>query len=454
MMFSTKIKVYSKYMETILAPNGFQGPTSGLDINKWKHYPGNDNVAFSLFAKDNCIVVKLVLQHSFTLEEISFPINDSTNTIQFTEMAPALSVKYLGFQNENRVMNRFQVVFNTVEDFERVSSILKYLKCAIKIAKTTGQYKPIERPIQQIISSNLNNEVSLNQGRTAWDNNDTQSNLNLYNNNVMGNNLDFHSEKRRDTIGIIETQLQDSQYFSEYSGENIGNYFDKMNVNLNNSPGSIKAFATNNTTIDKKNLLAKYSGAEIDYSLNNATTGIYRKKPLLQENNSPSQENNMTLAHAKSQTAKSASNIEIDNSQVSNKLDRDILLEGSNKAMLNSTYNFKISEDRGITKDYNKTTSANEKNVVKNCPDNESGNSDNILQNNLDKENIQKGIDEIDSSYLDNSKTSTNLPIEQKGAALRDIRISKVLIKRKLGDEKFNRWVRKDIFFEITVYFY
>ncbi|CCD26460.1 Rec114p NDAI_0H02860 [Naumovozyma dairenensis CBS 421] len=148
-MFSSPLKLYSKFEEPILAPLGFQTKQKPLPLDKWKHHSQTSPelpLTFQLLhfnpninGISHSIVSFRVISGdpvgNFTiLEEVCSPIAPlSSQIIQFSAKSPTLSCKYLSNETNGVVyLRRFQISLEKDVDFARICSILISMQFVMK----------------------------------------------------------------------------------------------------------------------------------------------------------------------------------------------------------------------------------------------------------------------------------------------------------------------------------
>lgn len=138
-IFTAPVKFYSTYPELIPAPRGFDTTFSPLEASKWQHFPIGvpSKLSFSMGKDMICHIV--VTWNGRTTETVKINLLESARTVQFTAHSPAISCKYIVLMGSGMFLRRFQVSLTTGEDFDRLSVVLSRLRLAVKPARPPGR---------------------------------------------------------------------------------------------------------------------------------------------------------------------------------------------------------------------------------------------------------------------------------------------------------------------------
>ncbi|CAI4049791.1 hypothetical protein SUVZ_13G2660 [Saccharomyces uvarum] len=135
---SVIIKKYSKYTIPSLAPKGFNSVLDPPHIDKWQHLSVNCTLQFLVLLEDSGqISLQVILNNSTFLENIRLPLGCNHDSIQFTCKCPIISCKYISEEFGPKVLKRFQINLSNEMDFNRIVISLKNLSFIIKTAKTS-----------------------------------------------------------------------------------------------------------------------------------------------------------------------------------------------------------------------------------------------------------------------------------------------------------------------------
>ncbi|CAB4254467.1 similar to Saccharomyces cerevisiae YMR133W REC114 Protein involved in early stages of meiotic recombination [Maudiozyma barnettii] len=157
--FSIPIKTYSKYEGTIVVPFGFNTPSIQLDNQKWRHFNRNYQITFNLqIIQKNIISIKTMMGETTVLDDITITIGDQNDHIRCSSRCPSLSCKYLKQENGIQVLKRFQLEFNNSIEFTSVKKSLQAITINIKEYHPTGT-----QPIFNNNNNNNNNNNSFSQ---------------------------------------------------------------------------------------------------------------------------------------------------------------------------------------------------------------------------------------------------------------------------------------------------
>lgn len=130
---SIPIRLYSTYGDFINAPNGFDIPANQLDKTKWKHF--NQNYFISLVIErfgGNRVTLTLTSRENIILDILSTIVGNANNHFKLSCRSPSLSCKYLKEENGSQILKRFQIEFINSTDFSNTLIILKSLSIPIK----------------------------------------------------------------------------------------------------------------------------------------------------------------------------------------------------------------------------------------------------------------------------------------------------------------------------------
>lgn len=133
--FSALVKFYSTYSEAIPAPDGFETPVAPLDPSKWQHFPVECPITLSvgLESNNNCVIE--VSWNARTLDMARINLLHSARVIQFTARSPTISCKYMVWKNSVPCVQRFQVTLSSGDDFRNLHSVLTAIHLVVKPAR-------------------------------------------------------------------------------------------------------------------------------------------------------------------------------------------------------------------------------------------------------------------------------------------------------------------------------
>lgn len=140
--FSALVKFYSTYSEAIPAPDGFETPVAPLDPSKWQHFPVECPITLSvgLESNNNCVIE--VSWNARTLDMARINLLHSARVIQFTARSPTISCKYMVWKNSVPCVKRFQVTLSSCDDFRNLHSVLTAIHLVVKPARPAMSQPP------------------------------------------------------------------------------------------------------------------------------------------------------------------------------------------------------------------------------------------------------------------------------------------------------------------------
>ncbi|AQZ09186.1 REC114 (YMR133W) [Zygosaccharomyces parabailii] len=173
------VKVYSRYGEHILAPLGLDTPSRHLEVNKWQHFPSVARIAL-IIMKDGTNVIFKVVWDGALLEYARVDLKSTDSIIQFSAKSPSISCKYM---LAPRLMKRFQVTFNCESEFMKACSLIASLGVKVKQARPTpsensrlvpshclplfGGQAPTQTPLQSTFSQTSMQDYNFSQSQWA-----------------------------------------------------------------------------------------------------------------------------------------------------------------------------------------------------------------------------------------------------------------------------------------------
>lgn len=418
---SVIIKKYSKYTIPSLAPKGFNSVLEPPHIDKWQHLSVNCTLQFRVLLEDSGqVALQVILNNSTFLEHIRLPLGSNHDLIQFTCKCPIISCKYISEEFGPKVLKRFQINLSNEMDFNRIVISLKNLSFIVKTAKTS-----------------------------------------IARNTMINQTLDFSNSKE-------------------------GNFIDNNNANNNNAntyKNSSVQFQTQNMVMDFSQLYQEKSGRELNNCSN--TTFPIANLPMTQQNfptaeisvEHLTQDLNTPLATQSIPSPPEPFGVKL--SEVSQPLSNNLRHSPTTK---NEKRNTAISFDLPFEKG---TTLHNDNNLldVTDLPKGRQEKEDlvqirssanvvttlatlgSLEKENATKQNKEKVDDKLSGSQnvahtneyqkrkeiplcslINGTETETTLVQEEKMVAKKISRdsprkISKRLIKEKLKDEEFMKWV-------------
>ncbi|GAV51811.1 hypothetical protein ZYGR_0AF02820 [Zygosaccharomyces rouxii] len=111
--FSLPLKFYHAYLENIYAPQGLGTSSRHLEKHKWRRFGPEAQMKFTVRKEGNYITVK-VTRNGQALDYALVNSNEGRGMIQFCERKPSISCKYMISSSH---MRRFQVTFGNDLDF-------------------------------------------------------------------------------------------------------------------------------------------------------------------------------------------------------------------------------------------------------------------------------------------------------------------------------------------------
>lgn len=160
--FSAKVRLYSKYVDQFSAPYGLNTKCKlGLQMEKWLHFPADRDITFQLrMLNDRALqirVVSLFNNEVTLLEDITTSVVPDNMYVQFSVKSPAIACKYLTMADNQLFINRFQVTLGNDAEFLEVYQILRHLKFRLKCGRTipSSNLAPFER-FQDMSTINAN----------------------------------------------------------------------------------------------------------------------------------------------------------------------------------------------------------------------------------------------------------------------------------------------------------
>lgn len=134
------IKFFSQYSKDIPITNGVETQMSQLDMSKWIHFPTRDKFIFQLYYHDDAQLIMTVLGNDVhVIEQFSVSKQDielkRVSHIQFSIKSPTISCKYLKLSNNLLVQRRFQMTLENKQDFDNLVHLFAQVNIAVKNAK-------------------------------------------------------------------------------------------------------------------------------------------------------------------------------------------------------------------------------------------------------------------------------------------------------------------------------
>lgn len=242
---SVPIRLYSTYSDFINAPQGFDTPASQLDKTKWKHY--NQNYFISLVIErfgGNRVTLTILSRENVILDILSTIVGNTNNHFKLSCRSPSLSCKYLKQENGSQVLRRFQIEFINNSDFSNTLIILKSLSIPIK------EFPPVPTPsllIRNYSATNPSSNYSVPSAR----------NHTIIENTYKGSDSFIEQESQFPSTQT-EPSILSQQSFLPYT--NIGVF-----QNITNEAGSL-AFGNVNPSQENpgNNILNKYVTTNAD----------------------------------------------------------------------------------------------------------------------------------------------------------------------------------------------
>ncbi|SMN19184.1 similar to Saccharomyces cerevisiae YMR133W REC114 Protein involved in early stages of meiotic recombination [Maudiozyma saulgeensis] len=157
--FSIPIKTYSKYDGTIIAPYGFNSLSPQFDNKKWQHFNHNYQITFLIeIVQEKLISIRTVMGSTTLLDDILTTVDGLNEGIRCSSRCPSLSFKYLKQENRVQVLKRFQLEFNNSTEFSSVKKTLQAIRLNIK------EFPPVhtQQTMKKNCSSN-NNIINYSQ---------------------------------------------------------------------------------------------------------------------------------------------------------------------------------------------------------------------------------------------------------------------------------------------------
>lgn len=139
--FSAKVKLYSKYLDQFPAPYGLNTRCKlGSQMEKWLHFPADRDINFQLrMLNDKTLQIRVVSHFNnevTLLEDITTKVVPDNMYVQFSVKSPAVACKYLSVTDNQLFINRFQITLGSDTEFLEVYQILQHLKFRLKCGRT------------------------------------------------------------------------------------------------------------------------------------------------------------------------------------------------------------------------------------------------------------------------------------------------------------------------------
>ncbi|CAL9735391.1 hypothetical protein MOSE0_H04830 [Monosporozyma servazzii] len=133
------IKFFSQYSKDIPITNGVETQMCQLDMSKWLHFPTRDKFMFQLCYYDNQLIMTVMGNNVHVLEQFSASKQDielkRVSHIQFSIKSPTISCKYLKLSNNILVQRRFQMTLENKQDFDNLVHLFTQVNIIVKNAK-------------------------------------------------------------------------------------------------------------------------------------------------------------------------------------------------------------------------------------------------------------------------------------------------------------------------------
>ncbi|KAG0670793.1 hypothetical protein C6P45_001802 [Maudiozyma exigua] len=246
---SVPIKLYSTYYGSINAPHGFDIPANQLDKSKWRHF--NQNYFISLVIErfgGNRVTLTTTSRENVILDILCTTVGNSNNHFKLSCRSPSLSCKYLKQENDCQILRRFQIEFLNNSDFSNTLIILKSLNIPVK------EFTPVLS--NSIPTTNYmfnNNPISLTRSYAFVENNSTGNDSfielesQLTSSQMGSSNLKKKDSIPQDThgecgkkISTADTLLSDNlNPFQENPGNNMLNKHNSNDIEANESQAKL-----------------------------------------------------------------------------------------------------------------------------------------------------------------------------------------------------------------------
>ncbi|CAR25811.1 ZYRO0A08646p [Zygosaccharomyces rouxii] len=171
--FSFPLKFYHAYLENIYAPQGLNASSRHLEKIKWRRFGPEAQMQFTVRREGNYTIVK-VTRNGQALDYALVNSNEGRKLIQFCAKKPSISCKYMISSTH---MRRFQVAFDNDSDFSDATNKIIGLGLIVVRAHMPPVISQSAAPPQCSSQTPLQSMLSLLNQRATNDNAFPQSQL-------------------------------------------------------------------------------------------------------------------------------------------------------------------------------------------------------------------------------------------------------------------------------------
>ncbi|CAL9730422.1 hypothetical protein MOUN0_J05204 [Monosporozyma unispora] len=243
------IKFFSQFLEDIPISNGVETQMSQLDMSKWKHFSENENFKFKLKYENEALTLTVWINNVQPLEHIIISKQDielkRLNHVQFSIKSPRISCKYLKLSNNfNLVQRRFQMTLEKEDDFNKLIQLFKQINFVVKEAKVLKEAINTTPFLSQDSPNHFTSQALANQFPNGFNHTKEQT---------MKNITSLNTTVDEDTT-LLETQREESVNFKLPVGS-----FIRTDPCYYSQPQQSKYFQfTNTSTLDDPNYNNKH----------------------------------------------------------------------------------------------------------------------------------------------------------------------------------------------------
>ncbi|CAI4048395.1 hypothetical protein SKDZ_13G2590 [Saccharomyces kudriavzevii ZP591] len=414
---SVIIKKYSKYTVPSIAPKGFYSLLEPPQLDKWQHLSTNCTLQFQILLEDSGqVVIHVILNNSTLLEHIRLPLGNNHDLIQFSSKCPIISCKYISEEYGPKMLRRFQINLPSDLEFNRIVICLRNLNFIMRTAKTSIAQNTIKN---QVLDNSNNKRAEVSE----------DNNLGTYSN--------------------FNTQFQTQNMIMDFSQC----YQEESERELSNRP---------NRTLPRRNfsmVQQSFPNADVsveqfsqDFNTPLASQAVPSRPEQLSVKLAEASQGLPNVTNCSSDAAREKKNTPI---SVDLPLGKDITSCNTNLSHLVNLPRENLQKEENIEGTGLATTPAMRRNIEgQNVTKQDASNRkkvDNKLSGSQETENanISQRNTEISSSGPNNRKEADSAVTQEvmmgvaKTYRNASRKISKRLIKEKLKDEGFMKWVNK-----------
>lgn len=441
-IFSASIKFFSTYSELIPAPRGFESAGATLNPHKWQHFPTETASCFNLdVGKDKTCHINVGWKGQ-TMETVRINLLNSAQTVQFTARSPAISCKYIVWTEAGMFIRRFQVSLSHDEDFARLQLILSRLKLVVKPAR-----RPIPAPNQsdshenqfETLTGHVKPALPLGPNSLAAN---LGTDVTCMNNPILDSQFQatameqsFQYPLYSQVVTEAPWQTQSSQSFEKAPNTHVSGAASAYRPSPL-SPPILKASETTATFSTSQAVPLNYKlpsvgqiECEIQASISDPFENLVRTPDIVFNSKSGSRQDN------------------------TGEPDQDIREQLTTKTEVYGGHNGDYLSDQQLKKKDTTAKAREEKTSNNDCTTKRSDLSKNVLDMKCDIPSLyvsEKKAPKVPATGLSkqkNSKTEEKTcdhwPESQSKAQCLKVRITKKMIKERLKDEYFMKWVSK-----------